>query len=132
MQQGKGTKEVLFDGVQEHDLYKLSMDVSKRSHAFLGERVSNNVLWHFRLGHLPKKAIGSLVNKNLLKSSCKEFSSCKSCLFGKSSALPHKSRNTTYENPLSLVFCRHLGACTLCFLRWISLFYQFRGCKEQF
>lgn len=119
--QDVATKKVLMTGAQRNGLYELPVVINRNSEVMLGYRVSSK-LWHCRLGHLHQRVVDSLVNKNLLVSSCKNSPKCDSCFMGKMSSSPHPSRSVAYKDNLSLVFA------DIIFSRF-SLLREFYRCK---
>lgn len=63
-------------------LYELPVQIKRMEHVLNLASVSHN-LWHLRLGHLHSKAVTDLVASGKIKSSCKYFSICESCIIGK-------------------------------------------------
>lgn len=97
------TKAVILEGGVRGGLYELSIKTkSSEGYVNICEKLSH-FFWHCRLGHLNSNYMSILEKQSIIKSVSKPSILCNSCQLGKSHALPHPSRKTSYK-PLDLVF----------------------------
>lgn len=86
----RDSRRVLMEGEERNGLYQLPIKSEGRRSlkALSDERVSSQMR-HCCLGHLHRRVISALVNKNVLCSNCKKLEDCDSCLIGKLTHSPH-------------------------------------------
>lgn len=125
------TMSILVEGGQPNELYKLSVRINHEQLVMLGEKIMNQI-WHCRLDHLHQRVVTELANKNSTSSSCKDFVNCDYCNIGKMLALPHKSRNLTYDNLMSLIFMDIWGSAPFIFSRGLYYYLNFVDAKTNF
>lgn len=80
------------EGEHENDLYRLLVIISCGHQVLMWEKT--NQICHCQLEHLNHKFVFTLVNNDVLQSTCSDGNV----------ALPHKSRQSEYDNPLDLVY----------------------------